>query len=215
MNTAKTVRHLVIALAITVGGSTAHAQTVLERLTPPPPPRVTIDPPRPDRAPSLTVENPQGSATLHADPMKPAPNVQSTTGNQTLDDSVSKANKTIQDAQNQAAVAAKQAAQFPLKAAEDALKIVGDAAKKAIQDIVEAAKKALEGQIDALWKEYQFYVYLAGVGLFLILMTPALIAAWIVRRIGRKRERKMEAALNAAMKLLRAYAEQAGVKIAA
>jgi hypothetical protein len=61
----------------------------------------------------------------------------------------------------------------------------------------------------------KFYVYLAGAALFTILMSPALIAAWIVRRIGRRREKKMELALDQAIKVIRAYGKEAGVKLAA
>ena len=95
------------------------------------------------------------------------------------------------------------------------MKIVGDAAKKAIEDIVAAAKTTLESQLDALWAKYKWYVFAAGGVLFTILMSPALIAAWIVRRIGRRREKRMEVALEQAMKVIRVYAKEAGVKLPA
>jgi hypothetical protein len=182
---------------------------------PPPAPQITVDPPKPDKAPNLKVEAPgAGSVTFHGDPGKPAPDAH-LEGHGAIPDAVNKANDTIQDAQKKVEDAAKQAAEFPLKAAEDALKIVGDAAKKAIEDIVAAAKSALEKQIDDLWMTYKWDVYLAGAALFTILMTPALIAAWIVRRIGRRRERRMQAALDQAMRVIKAYASQAGVKLPA
>jgi hypothetical protein len=182
---------------------------------PPPPPKVTIDPPKLDTAPNLKVEAPgAGSVTFHGDPGKPAPDAH-LEGHGTIPDALNKANDTIQDAQKKAEDTAKQVAEFPLKAAEDALKIVGDAAKKAIEDIVAAAKTALEGQIDALWAKYRWYVFAAAGALFAILMSPALIAAWLVRRIGRRRERRMQAALDQAMKVIKAYASQAGVKLPA
>ena len=136
-------------------------------------------------------------------------------GNGFVATTANKVNDTIQDAKKKAENAAKEVAEFPLKAAEDALKIVGDAAKKAIEDIAAAAKAALEGQIDALWAKYKWYVFAAGAALFTILMSPALIAAWLVRRISRAREKKMEAALDQAMKVIRAYGKEAGVKLAA
>jgi hypothetical protein len=207
MFTSKTGRHLLIAFVMTFGGATAHAQGISI-------PHVSVQLPRLDRAPSVTVEQHGVTTTIPGDPTKPIPSVESH-GNGAIDGPVNNANKAIQDAQDKLADAAKQAAEFPLKAAEDALKIVGDAAKKAIEDIVAAAKTALEGQINALWKEYKFYVYLAGAALFTTLMTPALIAAWLVRRIGRKREKKMELALQQAMKVIHAYAKEAGVKLVA
>ncbi|MCP3399888.1 hypothetical protein [Bradyrhizobium sp. CCGB20] len=176
-------------------------------------PQVTVTPPRIDRAPSAEIKTPGMKTEITSDPTKPVPR-QTMEGNGELAKAFNNANKTIQDAQNQAADAAKQAAEFPLKAAEDALKIVGDAAKKAIEDIVAAAKAALEGQIDALWAKYKLYVVAAGAALLIVLMSPALIAAWLVRRIGRRREKRMELALDEAMKVIRAHGKEAGVKLA-
>jgi hypothetical protein len=180
-----------------------------------PPPSVTVTPPTSDTAPSAKVEAPGvGTVVLHGDPGKPVPDVH-IDAHGAIADGLNKANDTIQDGQKKVEEAAKTAVEFPLTAAEAALKIVGDTAKKAIEDIVTAAKAALQTQIDDLWAKYKWKVYLAGGAFFAILMSPALIAAWLVRRIGRKRERKMDAALNEAMKVIRAYAKEAGVKVSA
>lgn len=199
--------------ATAVEHAVTHPAQTFQQLAPPAP-HVSVEPPRIDRAPNVTIEDHGVSTTIHGDPTRLAPAVESH-GNGPIDSAVNNANNTIQNAQNQLADAARQGAQFPIKVAEDALKIVGDAAKKAIGDIVAAAKTALENQIDDLWKKYKLYVFLAGAALFTILMSPALIAAWIVRRIGRKREKKMELALQQAMIVMHAYAKNAGVDLAA
>ncbi|MHB8268869.1 hypothetical protein [Bradyrhizobium sp.] len=199
--------------ATAVEQAVTHPAETIQQVAPSAP-HLSVEPPRVDRAPSLTLENHGVSVIVPGGPTKPVPALQSH-GNGAIDPIVNNTNNTIQNAQNQLADAAKQGVQFPIKVAEDALKIVGEAAKKAIEDIAAAAKKALETQIDDLWKKYKLYVLLAGAALFAVLMCPALVAAWIVRRIGRKREKKMEVALEQAMKVIRAYAKEGGVKLTA
>lgn len=156
-------------------------------------PKVKVDPGRPDKAPSLTVEQHGVTTTIPGDPTKPIPAVESH-GNGALDAPINSINKTVQDAQQKLEDAKKDGLELPFKAAGEALKIVGDAAKKAIEDIVAAAKAALDKQLKALWEEYKIYVYAAGIGLVSVLMLPgfigALFAIWIVRRMDRKRARK-------------------------
>jgi hypothetical protein len=229
-------RYLLVACALLAGATAAHADFFSDRKkdaenalpSPPPPPKPkdvvkALTPPT--VTPSVRADEPLNPVTLKADKdgqtvtitpsVTAVPPNTNISGNGLVAKTVNNANDTIQDAQKKVEDAAKQAAEFPLKAAEDALKIVGDAAKKAIEDIVAAAKAALEGQIDALWAKYKLYVFAAGGALFTILMSPALIAAWLVRRIGRRREKRMELALDQAIKVIRAYGKEAGVKLAA
>jgi hypothetical protein len=230
-------RYLLVACALLVGATAvAHADFISDREkevekalpSPPPPPKPkdvekALTPPT--VTPTVRADEPLNPVTLKADKdgqtvtitpsVTPVPPKTNVSGNGFVATTINNANDTIQDAQKKAEDAAKQAAEFPLKATEDALKIVGDAAKKAIEDIVAAAKAALEGQIDAVWAKYKLYVFAAGGVLFTILMSPALIAAWLVRRIGRRREKKMELALDQAIKVIRAYGKDAGVNRAA
>ena len=189
-----------------------HPAETLKKVTPPLP-EVKATPPKLDTAPSATVTVPGVVSTeVHGDPLKPVPDTH-LEPQMPLANELNKANDTIQGAQNKAEEEAKKVAAFPLEAAKAALDLVGNAAKDAIKDIVTTAKTAIDAQLQALWAEYQWKVYIAGGALFAILMLPALIAAWLVRRIGRRRERRMEAALDQAMKVIRAYAKEAGVKI--
>jgi uncharacterized membrane protein YfcA len=70
-------------------------------------------------------------------------------------------------------------------------------------------------QIEQWKKDAKPYLYMAAGIFFLVLLTPALIASIITAWIGRKRARKRELALQQAMAVIRAYAKDAGVKIAA
>ena len=76
-------------------------------------PHVTVDPPRVDKAPNVTVETPAGTATFHGDPARPAPDVH-VPGQGPVPDAINNANDTIQDAQKKVEDAAKQVAEFPL-----------------------------------------------------------------------------------------------------
>jgi hypothetical protein len=235
---------ILVATFTTIGLYAAHAQfrdpletarQIVQNPTQPPSQLLPVQPPKqlpppPTQPPHISasdkgivVDQPGlGTITQPLDPTKPLANVESKTGNQAIDKAVNDANNNIQHAQKQLGDLARDGAMLPIKAAQEALKIVGDAAKKAIEDIVAAAKVALDNNIQALWKDYKWYVYEAGAALFVILMAPALVAAWIVRRIGRKREKKLyetlekaQDALEDAKTVIRAYAQQTGVKLAA
>jgi len=162
-----------------------------------------VDPPRPDKAPSITIEQHGITTTVTGDPTKPAPTVHSE-GNGAADDIINKANDI---------------AQAPQKLADEAIKSIQNAATNAINGIVENVKKKVNDQIEQWKKDAKPYLYMAAGIFFLILLTPALIAsfttAWIVRCVNRKRTRKQELALEQAMVVVRAYAKDAGVKLAA
>jgi hypothetical protein len=62
--------------AAAVERATTHPTETFQQLAPSAP-HISVEPPRADRAPNLTIEDRGVSATIHGDPTKPAPAVQS------------------------------------------------------------------------------------------------------------------------------------------